>query len=163
MALMIPLTLYWTPVTVVSISLPDWSVVYIKDFKTEMMGLESWEKPAGGFQKFKPNEFSFLSEHGDSNRWRIWIEVNNKEKGISCLIALANGLVHRHFQENGKEVVDNEFHSLKKEFLINHALIKKSNDMRYILLIIAIIALAMKMNINNIYTGRALVCARWVK
>lgn len=144
MALMVSMGLYWTPVTVVSISLPDWSLPYIEDFNAEMMGLQSCKGYAGAFQKYEFNEFGFFGKHGHNNSWHIWIEVNNKEEGISCLKALKGGVLNKYFHENYGKIVDEKYFSLENEFFIEHAPLKKTNGLRYILLIIATMAMAIK-------------------
>jgi hypothetical protein len=149
MALMVSMGLYWTPVTVVSISLPDWSLTYIKDYNTVMMGLQSCKEYSGAFQKFESNEFGFLGEPGHNNRWHIWIEVNNKEKGISCLEALRSGLLYSYFHEHYGKIIDEKYFSLEREFFIEHVPLKKTNGLRYILLIIATMAMAMAIAIKT--------------
>ena len=150
MALMVSIGLYWTPVTVVSISLPDWSLPYIEDYNTEMMGLQSCKGYSGAFQKLESNEFGFLGGYGHNNRWHIWIEVNNKGKGLSCLEAVRSGLMYRYFHEHYGRIVDEKYSSLEREFFIEHAPLKKTNGFRYILLIIATMAMAMAIKVGSI-------------
>jgi hypothetical protein len=142
-ALLVIAKLYWFPITVFSISLPNSSFFHDKDFKSLLIDLHACKKYTGGYETAHSTDFDFIGEPRFKSHSYVWIEVNNQWNGISCMTALRDSLEFYHLGGYYKAVANDEFFVRVDNFRIEQVALGKTNGIRYIILLI-LVALILK-------------------
>ena len=142
-ALLVILKLYWSPVTMLSISLPNLSVFHGKDFNSLLVENHSCKRYTGGYQTAHSTDFDFIGEPRFNSHSYFWIEVNNQWNGISCMTVLRDSIVLYHMGGYYVEDPNDEFLVELNNFRIEQVVLGKTNVIRYIVLLI-LVALILK-------------------
>jgi hypothetical protein len=134
--------LFCTPVNIVSMNVPDWSIVTVYDYRSTLTKLDYCKN----YKSYLKENKLYDVELHDNNRnaeWSFEIEVNFKSGGFSCLAEFRNFIITKYITENGELM---SYEELESQMHIKYYSKNKNNRIRYLFLIMAIVALGIKRN-----------------